>query len=452
MGQTAADWLNQIDAATAALRALLAPPVPVPDVVPVSTADDFAAALVKGGSITLAAGAQFGGSFTVSVSGTTISGNDASIAGGKAGPALVIPPSVHDVSLSDLALTSDVDPVLLCGANDSSQTALSQAPTNITLTRISVPTHRGKRGIEWNASGTIESCTVLDTWDPYGQDSQALAILNSPGNTTVTGGKYQAGSECILIGGDTMKMAGVIPSNITIQNLEISRPLSWQTDGVKRKVKNLLELKTGRHVIARNLTLDGSWQDAQEGWAIVITPHSGGDIHDVLIDTVTATHCGAAIQLMGLEYAGTPTPSALSGVVVQNSRFTVSKAQFGGRGVFVLATGEPADFTATNNVVVSDGTSVFYYDPGSVLDPVTGVKRTGGPFGSVTLTGNYLVPGIYGLVFAGQPNASGDLSAGVRTLTVTGNTFADAASALKKALPQNTYIDRATFDAQIAKL
>lgn len=446
---TLTDYLDQIDAASKALRASLAPSVPVPQVAQVQTADALVAALKSGGNIAIAPGVTLTGSYTVSAPGTALSGNGATINGGKSGPALVVPPGVSNVTISDLTLASDVDPVILCGANDTTQTQLAQAPTNITLQRLTIPTHRGRRGIEWNCTGLVQDCVVLDTWDPYGQDSQALAILNSPGSTHVTGGKYQSGSEGILIGGDTMKMAGVYPTDITIENLEISKPLSWQTDGIKRKVKNLLELKTGRHVVARNLVLDGCWQDAQEGWAIVLTPHSCGDIHDVLIDNVRATNCGAAIQLMGLEYDGTPTPAALSGIVVQNSRFTVSKAKYGGRGVFVLATGEPADFTATNNVVVSDGTSCFYYDPGSVLDPVTGVKRTGGPFGRVTLTGNHLVPGIYGLVFAGIANG-GASPTGVTSLTVTGNSFADAAAALKKNLPQNSYVDRATWDAAIS--
>jgi len=217
-------------------------------------------------------------------------------------------------------------------------------------------------------------------------------------------------------------------------------------------VKNLLELKTGRKVVARHLTLDGSWQDGQEGWAVVLTPHSGGDIHDVTLDDLTITNVGAGFQFLGLEYAGIPTPAALSGVTVSNCHIRISSADYGGRGVLALATGAPADLTFTNNVVVSDGTSVFYYDPGSVLDPASGTKRPAGPIGSLTLTNNYLVAGRYGILLAGRPNATGDVSEGVRQLTVTGNTFADAVPALERALPKNTYVDRSKFDRLVASL
>jgi hypothetical protein len=418
----------------------------------VQTAADLQSALAKGGRIDIASGAALTGSFTVTVSGTVVSGNGASISAGKAGPAIAVAPGTHDVTISDLTLTSDADPVVLCGRNDAKQTELAQAPANITFARLTVPAHRGKRAFEWNCTGTLDTLTALDTWDPNGQDSQGLAILNSPGKTRVTGGRYQAGSEGILIGGDTMKMTGVVPTDIVIENLEISRPLSWKTDGVKRKVKNLLELKTGRKVVARHLTLDGSWQDAQEGWAVVLTPHSGGDIHDVTLDDLTITNVGAGFQFLGLEYSGIPTPAALSGVTVSNSRITISSADFGGRGVLALATGAPADITFKDNVVISDGTSVFYYDPSSVLDPASGAKRPAGPMGALTMTNNYFVAGRYGILLAGKPNATGDVSAGVRELTVTGNTFADAAPALQKALPKNTFVDRGKFDQLVASL
>jgi hypothetical protein len=419
---------------------------------PVATAADLQAAIAKGGHISIAPGAALIGSFTVTVSGTVLSGNGAAISAGKAGPAIAVAPGTRDVTISDLTLASDADPVALCGRNDSTQTDIDRAPANITFARLTVQTHRGKRAFEWNCTGTLDSNTVHDTWDPAGQDSQALAILNSPGRTRVTGGTYQAGSEGILIGGDTMKMPGVVPTDIVIENLEISRPLAWKTDGVKRKVKNLLELKTGRKVVARHLTLDGSWQDGQEGWAVVVTPHSGGDIHDVTFDDLTITNVGAGFQFLGLEYSGIPTPSALSGVHVSNCHITISSADYGGRGVLALATGAPVDLTFTNNVVVSDGSSVFYYDPGTVLDPASGGKRPAGPMESLTLTGNYLVAGRYGILLAGSPNATGDVSAGVRKLTVTDNTFADAAPALEKALPKNTYVDRSRFDRLVASL
>jgi hypothetical protein len=285
-----------------------------------------------------------------------------------------------------------------------------------------------------------------DVYDPAGRDSQGFYAVNTPGPIRITNSLFEAGSEPLLIGGDLTRIPGVVPSDILIEDTDLSRPLSWQEDGIKRKIKNLLELKTGRRVIGRRLTLSGAWRDGQDGYAIVITPHSGGDIHDVTLEDITARNVGGCLQLLGQEYSAPPTPSPLSGVLIRRFTCVASKARFGGRGVFALITGEPSDITIADSIGILDGTASIVYDPGTVLNQ-DGTKRPGGPIGSLTLTGNYLVAGTpYGINLAGAMNGLNN-PRGVTTLTVTGNTFADAPAALQKNLPSNTYVKRAAFDA-----
>jgi hypothetical protein len=427
---------DQIEPAAKAVRTQLAPPIDTPE--------RLRAALLAGGTVDLAAGARFSGSFTAAVRGTIINGHGAQVLGSSTAEALRI--SASDVAVHELGLTTaSTDTVLRCGANDSSQTTVAQVPTNVVLDRVTVPTHRGKRGIEWNCTGTIDGVEVLDTWDPAGRDSQGLAILNTPGPVRVLGGRYQAGSEGILVGGDTMKIAGVEVTDLLFDRVEISRPLSWKTDGVPRKIKNLLELKRGRRVVVRNGRFSGAWQDGQDGYAIVITPHSGGDIHDVLVERSSMTNVGGCFNLLGQEYHGIPTPAPLSGFVERDNVCVASKTLYGGRGIFALITGEPADLTFTGGVSVTDGTATILYDPGKVLT-ADGTTRQGGPIAALTVTDKYFRTGIYGINLAGVVNA-GPSPKGVVKLVVTGNTIAGASAALKKNLPQNTYVDRVAFDA-----
>lgn len=447
--QTPQDVVKQIDVLVHKLDTMLGPVFADPATVQ--------SALNAGGTVHLKPDTIYTGPFTLRA-GTNLVGHGATIVGPSNIQALEI--SASNVMVSDVVVASThVNRAIMIGHNDTSQSTLASVPDNITLTRVSVPTYRGKAAIEVNGSHvSLIDCVVADAYDPGGQDSKAVVILNTPGPVLVQGGSYSAGSEVILVGGDVMKIPGVVPSDITIRNTVLWRPLAWHTEidpatGLrtkKYKVKNLLEFKTGHHLVAQWLTLDGSWADSQDGSAIVITPHSGGDIHDVLIEDVFVDHVGGCFQFMGQEYAGIPTPAPLSEVVVRRLTCTASKATFGGRGIFALLTGEPASITIEDTVGVIDGSSLFLYDPGKVLTGVDNVTtRPGGAMGSLTVTGGFYVAGAYSFMMAGVPNA-GPTTRGAVPLTVTGNTFAGAASALKTNLPLNTFVDRATFDALLA--
>jgi hypothetical protein len=406
------------------------------------------AALDKGGEVHLVGGEIYPGGYVLR-SGTTLIGHGASFTGSSTGPAIDIPPGTSNVAISDIAVTTVHDSaVILVGRNDSSQTTPEATPTHITLTRVSVPTYRGKRAFEINAADvTLRDCAVADTYDPRGRDSQAVGVFNSPGPFHLTGGTFSAGSEIVLIGGDVMKIP-TIPTDILIENATFMRPASWRTDGISRKVKNLLELKTGHHVTARNLILDGAWQDGQDGYAIVMTPHSGGDIADVTVEDVAIRNVSSCLQFLGLEYTGLPSPGPLRGVIIRRMSCVGSKVQSGGRGILAMISGEPADIAITDSLAQTDGTNILTYDPGSVLNP-DGTKRVGGPIGSLILTGDYLVAGTYGLLLAGQNNGVNPPN-GIANFVFANNSIAGGSSALRSRFPSNNWVDRPTWDALVA--
>jgi hypothetical protein len=438
------DDLDLIQAAVARIRATTVPPAPL--VALVKAGDNLQAALDKGGAVELEAGAQFTGTFTLR-SGTTLTGRPGAALRGQTGQALLIPPGTTQVAVANVEASSAHAEVISVGANDATQTTLAEAPDGVTFTKVNIPTHRGKRAFAIHGQRvTLQDCTVADVYDPGGQDSQAVYVGNAPGTIAILGGSYSAGSEILLFGGDTYRIPGLTPNGILVDGVTLSRPLSWMTDGIARKVKNIFELKNGTNVIVRHCTLSGCWANGQQGEAFVLTPAldgakqtpplRSGEVFNVLIEDCTVTNVSSVTNMIGRQYTAY-TVNPLSGVVFRRVTATVSRAQFGGRGQLAMMGGEPVDVTFDDCTVTADGTSLLYYSGGTCLDPVTLTSRASGKLGSLTMTNCRSTIPQYGIMLNGVANA-GSWQTSVGTLVVTGNSFTGS-KAMQKALPDNTY-------------
>lgn len=408
-------------------EAILTPPPPAPEPsITVPSGGDLTGALSVGGVIHLTAGGRYEAtSFTVK-SGTTLYGHGATVHG-TSGSALIIEPNTSNVVIENLFATSVNDVVVLLGRNDATvQSTVASVPQNIILRGVTVPTHRGKRAFEVNAAGVqLIDSFAYDVWDPALRDSQAIAVLNTTGNLLVRGGWYEAGSEVVLVGGDILKLEGVVaPRDLFFEGVTFTRPASWQTDGVNRAVKNIFELKTGHNVVVRDSALSNIWSAAQTGFAVMLTPTRGGSLVDVLFERITVTNAGGGFNITAVDSHGISTIRT-TGIVVRDSSFTLSKASYGGTGRFVQVGGNVGTFDA-ERVTVSHDASVFFYGYDGVLDRIRIVDST-------------FNAGSYGIMVAGGANLSNQ-AAGVVTLEVTGNTISAAASALKTRIPNNTFV------------
>jgi hypothetical protein len=356
---------------------------------------------------------------------------------GSSSPAVYIPPTVTDVYVEDIICSSVYQSVIVLGDNIlSTQGSLDKVPARITLNRIKIPTHRGKRGIEVNATDVvITDPEILDVYSTALSDSQAIGILNTPGNITIRGGRLNSGSEVVMIGGDTMKLPNTIQTNILIEGVELFRPLSWQTDGVNRAVKNLFEVKSGVDIVMRNCVLDGSWEASQTGWAFVITPKNSQYIKNVLIDGCTIRNVGGLVQLLGKDY-NTVTPQATSGVVFKNCNFTVNSALFGGYGIVSTLTGGMRDVVFDGCVGTFNGSQIVLSD----------TNATYGQQGPITIVNCTMPTGAYGLkadgTNYGDPLSPTSVYVGQELLVnqITGNTFSGAPSRFKTNFPNNTFV------------
>ena len=404
-----------------------------PAVTIVKTGADLQAALDAGGTIELPSGSAFSGSFVISKSNTRLVGNNGTLSAGNA-PALLVKPNTTDVEVTDLTVTSAFSGgVVQCGDNGPTQTTVAQQPARITFRNVTIPTHRGKRGFEINCSATIVDSNVSDVWASSLADSQAIAVLNSCGPVSVLGGSFVAGSENIMVGGDSLKILDCpkrVAADLTFDGITLLKPEAWHTDGVNRGAKNLLELKAGKDVVVKNAKLSGSWKAAQDGWAIVITPKNSQFIENVLLDTVTVDRVGGCLQLLGNDY-NTVTPQATKGLVVRNFTCTASKASYGGRGIFGLVLGGFLDATFENVQAQFDGNCIFQAD-----------TKPGMPLGPFVMTGSTMPTGQYA-VMANGVNFGGPTPpayAGREFVTqFTGNTFANAPKQFKAFYPSNTW-------------
>jgi hypothetical protein len=412
------------------------------------------AALNRGGVIRLTAGATYTGSFVLK-SKTTLYAEGAQFKMVPTAPVLSIEPGTTDVYVSGFTFagadtTFFNQQVIRIGRADGRQTTVDRAPARITFIGAKIPAYRGKRAIEVNGSQvTIKDSVINDVYDPAAHDSQAIGIINAPCNPCVIeGNDLSAGSENIMVGGGVTAIPGLIPTDIRITNNKIWRPLSWQTDGINRAVKNLIELKSGIKVAITHNVLDGSWRAAQDGYCMVITPRAKGEIHDVLIEDNTCDHVGAGFNIAGFDEK-LLTANATSGIVVRRLRLNADHRTYGGRGILALITLGPRDVTFEDVTALTTGGCIVLVDNKAKHITADGTYAPAPSMAALTITNSRLVAGTYGLIIGSATTST--LNTGViDTITITGNTIAGGNGWLKKYFPQNTYVTRDKLNALVA--
>ena len=453
------ELLDQLDASSALtaamreeLRTLLFPPPPPQTVgTEVRAGGDLQAALDKGGLVRIVdPGLTFErGRFVVSKSGTTLLGNGAQLRG-TTGPALFVPPGVHQVSIDAVTGSSPFDAVFLLGENvRERQSTLDVVPTDVVLTRCLVPTHRNKRAFEINARQVkLLDCEAADVWIS-GTDNQAISIMNTPGDVLVAGGQFSAGAEVIMVGGDTMKLpAGTVPANLTFQHCRLWRPTAWMADGINRQVKNLFELKSSDGVLVQHVLMETHWAAAQPGWPIVLTPRNGLGVRHVWFDQLTLRNCGAGFNILGRNDNGTPTPWATTGLRITNSTITIDDATYPGTGVpFQLLAGglatDPQPRLGTLDVEDSTIVGGNYYGrlvTGDLKRTLSDGSIVRHQVERVSFVNNAITNPMYparGCVHMPEENPP----AYIRDLRLVGNRIAGASTVTRERYPDNFWVE-----------
>lgn len=387
---------------------------------------------------------------TVTLKSTiTLRGQMATLTGPSGGPALYVPPGTVDWAARDLVATTPwAESVVKVGDNSSTtQGTLDKIPARGVLTNITVPTHRGKRAFELHGTDLqLLNCEVADVWHPAVIDSQAIWIHNTPGRITVDGGQFAAGSENVLVGGDTVRIPGLYPADLTFRNLRLYKPVTWRTDGVSRGVKNLFELKAGERVTVENVVMENTWTDGQISFAIVITPRNGAGIKDVTFDRVTVRNVGAGMNLLGRNDTTTqgPTPFNTGNVLTKNSVFLIDSKAWGGVGLVAQLNGGGVTGDPTLRIGSVRFDNIYATTDNGYGRLIALVSRAN--VEALSVTGSrFMVPYYLGR----GPVSSPDETPLVwfAALDVSGNTIGNATAVAKTQYPTNTWITTAEFQA-----
>jgi len=268
-----------------------------------------------------------------------------------------------------------------------------------------------------------------------GQESQAIAMWNTPGPLKVTNSVLEAGSIPFLAGGNPPVIPNTIATGLLFENCLFTRPVAWQGQAIV--CKNAFELKSAQDVVVRNCTLENVWKQGQTASAIVLTAVNYGNSPDAVVQNVLFENCnirnvGAGVNGIGYGQhtndAGQVTPTRQgNNWKFINCNWEISMARNGGTGALVMLGREPKDIHFDGGVCVQDGGAFLRQ-----TEPMV-------PINDFSLQNMTIKPvGTYGVF-----TPIGSRGVGWNTAfpggVIAGNTLYGAHSLFKTNFPNNTY-------------
>jgi hypothetical protein len=289
------------------------------------------------------------------------------IQGGVAGaPAFTTSPGAHHYRLLFLDISSTYAANQIVELGSDSQSALSAVPHDLVIDRCYIhgdPANGQKRGVALNSASTSIVNSYISDIKSSQEDSQAIAGWGGPGPYTIENNFLEAAGENILFGGGDPVIANLIPSDISIRFNTITKRPSWR--GSALTVKNLLELKNAQRVVIDGNVLEYSWEAAQSGYAVMLTPRNQDGtapwsvVQNVRFTNNVVRHAASGIAILGTD---NEKPSQMTNdIVVRNNLFEDISSRWGGAGRFVLIDGG-ANITFDHNTVMQDGWTALYAD------------------------------------------------------------------------------------------
>ncbi len=419
-----------------------------------------------GDTIVLARGAVYTGNFTLSNKGggaATItirtdgdqgfpgaggrispdaSGQLAVLRSGNGSPAVQTAPGAHNWTLMLLEIQANANgagDIVTLGDGSAAQASLAQIPHDLVLDRVYIhgdATAGQKRGVALNSAQTTITGSYIADIKAIGQDSQAIGAWNGPGPYAITNNYLEAAGENVLFGGADPAIANLVPSDITIADNEIAKPVSWRT--AKWSVKNLVELKNARRVTIERNTIEYVWQGGQSGFAVLFTVRNqDGQCPWCSVDHVTfqnnvVRHAAAGIQMLGTDNLH-PSQQTQAIVVRNNVFYDIDKQNWGGNGYFLALVAGPRDVTIDHNTIVQEHASGI-------------VQADGAPTIGFVFTNNLAKHNAYGIIGTDHGVGDDSISAYLPASTITSNVFAGGAAS--KYPGGNSFPTVAQFESQ----
>ena len=446
--------MRMLTALATLLLAALAVGDPVAQTLTVPSGGDLQAALNQarpGATILLERGGTYVGNFVLPATGGAAdrlitlrtAGDDAVAAGRRmdpraaaslakvrspnAAPALATAPGATGWRIQLIEFQANANgagDIITLGDGSNAQSSLDQVPSNLTLDRLYIhgdPAKGQKRAIALNASHvTITGCYVSDI-KAIGQDSQAIAGWNGPGDYVIDNNYLEAAGENVMFGGSDPAILELTPSRIEVRNNLMSKPLAWRDPGQPVwQVKNIFELKNARTVVVEHNVLEHSWQQAQSGYAVLFTVRNQDgacpwcQVEDVQFRGNMVRDMAAGVQILGTD-PNNPSRQTNRIVVRDNVFDDIDRAAWGGDGYFLLLSDAPRDVTIDHNTIVQK-------QSGGIVKIAHGVAQ------GITITNNVALHGDYGIIGTDHGVGNDSIAAYLPGASITRNVLAGGRS------------------------
>ncbi|MDP1861036.1 MAG: Ig-like domain-containing protein [Gemmatimonadaceae bacterium] len=291
--------------------------------------------------------------------------------------------------------TSNNFGLVLLGDGSSKQNQAALIPSDIVLDRVyihSQPNVGTSRCVALNSARTAIVDSYLDECHLKGFDSQAIVGWNGPGPFRIENHTLMGAGENVMFGGSDPFIAGLIPSDIIVRRNFIYTPASWKQKWTK---KNLFELKNAQRVLIEENVLDGSWGDAQVGFAILFkSANQSGRCNwcasrDVTVRGNLIRNAAGGFNLTGREGANPhPVGELLTRVLIeQNWLEEIDTPEFSGDGKFLQILQNLSHLTVRYNTMVTTSSTFSHFIGVGNLPAAT----------AMSFTNNIVSRGRYGL-------------------------------------------------------
>ena len=312
--------------------------------------------------------------------------------------------------------------------------ARAELPRHVSLKQVLLQGDREfgqRRGVAANGMDiAIEQIWCEEIFNA-GQDSQCVGAWNGGQRVRVRHAYLAAASENIMIGGAPVPTAEMQPEEWLIEDVILHKPLRWHQDGRNRQVKNLLEFKHGRAIVARRILAVNNWRAAQDGRALLIHYTTNGrcpdcgDLEQVLVEDLVMLNVDGGVSLQGYSWQ----PDSFSGGKLRDVTLRHAYVQIagGGRAIQISNVRGAHDITIERSTFVNNGSSWMMASFGRAWSDDTSLGN-GGPMEGLRLIDNvFAANGEYGITAPeGKHFGSGIGEFVAGRLQIAGNVIGDA--------------------------